>query len=178
MGGCVASNGSHRRTLSERGCAAMDDLVDLDFAPAKPAAPVQSGAQAKYGGGRSAFDYLAGASAAQYAPSQPARTPTPQQTRAPTPRTQQSGDDAFSSLFGTSAASSFGVAQGAGLSMAERLQRESAAKIGGYAGLGAIGGGNGSLGAFPAQGGGAGSRAQCVIALLEIAKAAAGALTV
>ncbi|GJN88052.1 hypothetical protein Rhopal_001008-T1 [Rhodotorula paludigena] len=138
----------------------MDDLVDLDFASAKPAAPVQSGAQAKYGGGRSAFDYLAGASAAQYAPSQPARTPTPQQARTPTPRTQQSGDDAFSSLFGTSAASSSGAAQGAGLSMAERLQRESAAKIGGYTGLGALGGGNGSLGGFPAQGGGAGSRAQ------------------
>ncbi|GAA5998057.1 auxilin-like protein SWA2 [Rhodotorula paludigena] len=138
----------------------MDDLFDLDFASAKPAASVQIGAQAKYGGGRSAFDYLAGASAAQYAPSQPARTPTPQQARAPTPRTQQSGGDAFSSLFGTSAASSPGAAQGAGLSMAERLQRESAAKIGGYAGLGAIGGGNGSLGAFPAQGGGAGSRTQ------------------
>ncbi|BGP45506.1 auxilin-like clathrin-binding protein required for normal clathrin function [Rhodotorula kratochvilovae] len=133
----------------------MDDLLDLDFASSAPPAQPKPTPQARYGGGRSAFDYLAQTSGAAVQ-SAPARTPTPQAQRAPTPRTQQQGGDAFSSLFGTSAAPAHS-SNAPALSMAERLHHDSAARIGG---LGSAGG----LGAFgglaPAGAGGAGSRAR------------------
>lgn len=136
----------------------MDDLLDLDFASAgkaQPQQPAKQNPQARYGGGRTAFDYLA-ASGQPSAP--PARTPTPQQARAPTPKAQASGGDAFSSLFGTST-SSAGTGTD-GLSMAERLHKESAARIGGYGGANGLAAGMNSLGrSSPVSVGGGASRA-------------------
>ncbi|GAA5822353.1 hypothetical protein JCM3770_000531 [Rhodotorula araucariae] len=129
----------------------MDDLVDLDFAAAAPPVQPKPTPQARYGPGRSAFDYLA-ASSASAAQTAPARTPTPQAQRVPSPKAQQQGADAFSSLFGTSTATTSSQNAPA-LSMAERLQHSSAAKIGG---LGAMP----SLAPSPtAAAGSAGSRA-------------------
>ncbi|BGP00897.1 putative ER organization and biogenesis-related protein [Rhodotorula toruloides ATCC 204091] len=122
----------------------MDDLLDLDFASAgksQPQQPAKQNPQARYGGGRSAFDYLA-ASGQSSAPL--ARVPTPQQARAPTPKAQAGGGDAFAGLFGTSSNSTGAGANG--LSMAERLQKESAARIGGYGGANGLAAGMNAFG--------------------------------
>ncbi|BGP22206.1 ER organization and biogenesis-related protein [Rhodotorula toruloides] len=135
----------------------MDDLFDLDFASAgksQPPQPATQNPQARYGGRRSAFDYLA-ASGQLSAP--PARVSTPQQARALTPKAQASGGDAFSSLFGTSSASTVGGTNG--LSMAERLHKESAAKFGGYGGANGLAAGISSFGrSSPVSAGGSASR--------------------
>ncbi|BGP29407.1 auxilin-like clathrin-binding protein required for normal clathrin function [Rhodotorula toruloides] len=133
----------------------MDDLLDLDFASAgksQPQQPAKQNPQARYGGGRSAFDYLA-ASGQSSAPL--ARVPTPQQARAPTPKAQAGGGDAFAGLFGTSSNST--GAGSNGLSMAERLHKESAAKIGGYGGANGLAAGINSLGRSSPVNAGAGA---------------------
>lgn len=139
----------------------MDDLLDLDFASAgksQPQQPANQNPQARYGGGRSAFDYLA-ASGQSSAP--PARTPTPQQARAPTPQAQAGGGDAFAGLFGTSSNSTGAGTNG--LSMAERLHKESAAKIGGYGGANGLAAGINSFGrSSPVSAGAGASRSGCV----------------
>ncbi|GAA5979790.1 hypothetical protein JCM10908_003047 [Rhodotorula pacifica] len=113
----------------------MDDLLDLDFASSshKPLQASKPSPQANYGSGRTAFDYLAAPSRLGTIP--PIRTTTPQ--NAPKPATRPAtaaGGDVFAELFGTSSASSSAGAAppSNGLSMAERLQRESAAKLAGY----------------------------------------------
>ncbi|BGP19012.1 hypothetical protein JCM10213_009279 [Rhodosporidiobolus nylandii] len=120
----------------------MDDLLDLDFASSNKPQPKQT-AQSAYTG-RTAFDYLAASSQPSYrAPSpalQPTRTPTPQTARPASVQPKAGGGDAFAELFGTSTASKSDGGQ-QGLSMAERLHKESAAKIGGYGGMDASNGG-------------------------------------
>ncbi|KAI5481058.1 hypothetical protein MNV49_006244 [Pseudohyphozyma bogoriensis] len=147
----------------------MDDLLDLDFS--KPSPATNGGAKAggrspgaNYGG-RSTFDYLSSASlSSQPSSSAPSRTPSPFTARPLTPSSQPAsnapatvakpklspgGEDAFASLFGASPSSSAtGNATGSGLSMAERLARDSANKLG--AGWGATGSNPSSRAASPA----------------------------
>ncbi|GAA5885106.1 hypothetical protein JCM6882_007230 [Rhodosporidiobolus microsporus] len=141
----------------------MDDLLDLDFAAKPSSQSAKPSAQSAYGN-RTAFDYLAQQSAHR-APSpasggvlQPSRTPTPNSRPPPAAASQSSGGDVFANLFGTSPAP---AAQNGdkGLSMAERLQRESAAKIGGYGGLSGAAAGGGAFGGLSPVAGGGGSRA-------------------
>ncbi|BGP53495.1 auxilin-like clathrin-binding protein required for normal clathrin function [Rhodotorula sphaerocarpa] len=109
----------------------MDDLLDLDFASGAQA-PSKPSAQANYARGRTAFDYLA----------QPARTaPAPAPAAAPTPQTRPlkpptkpatgAGGDAFAELFGGDSTTN-ARSPNSGASMAERLQKESAAKLAAY----------------------------------------------
>lgn len=166
-----------RERSAARSAAAMNDLLDLDLSTpaASSSAQAGKGPQAGYGAGKSAFDYLSqmrtttpspvpSRSASPYsstaatssstatsngrlAPSAPTGRPAP-----PAKATSGAGDDAFSSLFGASPSSSSTTA--GGLSMAERLARESAAKIGG---VGAAAGGTWST-LSPTSTGGSGSR--------------------
>lgn len=151
----------------------MDDLLDLDLsAPAAPSSSSSAakGPQAAYGAGKSSFDYLSqmrtntpsplpSRSASPYSPSSTSTASAngrlaPAVVARPAPPAKASsgaGDDAFSSLFGASPSSAQGNA--GGLSMAERLARESAAKIGG---VGANGWTWTSL--SPSSTGGSGSR--------------------
>ncbi|GAA6006118.1 hypothetical protein JCM10207_000529 [Rhodosporidiobolus poonsookiae] len=136
----------------------MDDLLDLDFAAPSKSQPAKQSAQAAYGS-RTAFDYLAQQNYRTPSPAappiQPARTPTPQNAR-PQPTASPAGGDAFAGLFGTSPAPA-ATANGAAMSMQDRLHHDSARKIGGYGALGSAGG-NAFGGLSPAASG-TGSRA-------------------
>ncbi|GAA6034978.1 hypothetical protein JCM8097_002124 [Rhodosporidiobolus ruineniae] len=142
----------------------MDDLLDLDFAaPSKPSSAGKANPQAAYSG-RSAFDYLAQTqhrASPPTAPLQPTRTPTPTHAAKSQPAAS-GGGDAFAALFGTSPAAGAQQGQQQPLSMAERLHKDSAAKIGAYgqlplgglagfasSGLSAGGAANGSRAASP-----------------------------
>lgn len=151
--------------LTRRG---MDDLLDLDFAAAKPTKQKQT-AQSAYSS-RTAFDYLAQQqqqrlpSPTPSSLSQPSRATTPLQPAKPQSKPQQSaGGDAFAELFGTSpggGGAALNGGQGKQLSMQEKLQ---ATKM---AGLEAYGGAfsNGGISPISSTGAG-GSRAAYVLFL-------------
>lgn len=110
----------------------MDDLLDLDFASStKPQPARRPNPQANYGSARTAFDYLAAPS--RQATVQPIRPVTPQSGTAPAPRPPRAGGDAFAELFGASSSGSPAPPPSNGLTMAERLQQESSAKLAAYA---------------------------------------------
>ncbi|CEQ39264.1 SPOSA6832_00774 [Sporobolomyces salmonicolor] len=130
----------------------MDDLLDLDFSKPSHSKPT-SNPQANYGAGRSAFDYLAqqqhnprsspnpsslaAASKPSLHPSQPISTRNVHANASRNPNDK--ADDAFAALFGTSqpaTGSAGGMNGGAGLSMAERLARDNASRLGGGAAQG------------------------------------------
>ncbi|GAA5872881.1 hypothetical protein JCM3774_006354, partial [Rhodotorula dairenensis] len=111
----------------------MDDLLDLDFASSsKPQPASKPSPQANYGSGRTAFDYLAAPS--RQAPAQPMRPVTLQSGPQAAPKPSPAGGDAFAELFGTSSSSSSSGPAPAnnGLSMAERLHKESTARLAAY----------------------------------------------
>lgn len=117
---------------------AMDDLLDLDFASAnKPIHPTKPSPQAHYGPGRTAFDYLASQPPRQ-ATAPPVRATTPLNPAKPQPKpaaaSASTGGDAFAELFGSSSSAASSTPPLNGSTMAERLQRESAAKLAGYGG--------------------------------------------
>lgn len=154
----------------------MNDLLDLDLsAPASTSSTQpKQGAQAAYGTGRSTFDYLSSMRTTTPSPL-PSRSASPYSPAAAPPVSSNAtngrlapaasagrpaapakagsgaGNDAFSSLFGASPSSSSTSANGGGLSMAERLAKESAAKVGG------LGAGSWST-LSPSSTGGSGSR--------------------
>lgn len=161
----------------DRAAGIMNDLLDLDLSAPAPASTAQSkpgGAQAAYGAGRSTFDYLSSMRTTTTSPL-PSRSASPYSAPPPSLGTSSNatngrlapaaagrpaapakagsgaGDDAFSSLFGGSPSSSQAAASGGGLSMAERLAKDSAAKVGG------LGAGSWS-GLSPNNTGGSGSR--------------------
>ncbi|GAA5829086.1 hypothetical protein JCM11251_004120 [Rhodosporidiobolus azoricus] len=141
----------------------MDDLLDLDFATRPSNPPAKASAQSAYAN-RTAFDYLAQQSAHRTpSPSfgtalQPSRTPTPRSQTPAVTASKTSGGDAFGDLFGTSP--EVGRQNGdKGLSMAERLQRENAAKIGGYGGLSGAGAGGAAFAGLGSLASSGGSRA-------------------
>ena len=112
----------------------MDDLLDLDFASShKPQAATKPNPQANYGSARTAFDYLAAPSRQAAAP--PMRPVVPQGAHKLPSKPATAGGDAFAELFGASSSpsSSSGAATARnGLSMAERLQQDSTAKLAAY----------------------------------------------
>jgi hypothetical protein len=132
--GCLLSPRISSKQASETGeSSAMDDLLDLDFASShKPQAATKPNPQASYGSARTAFDYLAAPSRQAAAP--PIRPVAPQSAPKPPTKPAAAGGDAFAELFGASSSpSSSGAATARnGLSMAERLQQDSSAKLAAY----------------------------------------------
>jgi len=130
----------------------MEDLLGMDFT-AQPNSSNSTSTKTQANYGRTTFDYLAasGSTSTQHTTTRSAsplalsispnsaRPTSPSVQSKPSPSSASSGADAFAGLFGApsgaGAGAGAGARAGAAVSMAERLAKESAAKIGGLGGI-------------------------------------------